>query len=56
MNWSNRFNIGGFTVTYSSFQMAWEVIKEKDGMEVSYRWFRTKEKAEVFGMRLILRW
>ena len=53
MDWSNRFTLGGFTVSYSPFQMAWEVIKEKDGMEVSYRWFPTKEKAEAFGLRLI---
>ena len=26
------------------------MIKEKDGMEVSYRWFPTKEKAEAFAM------
>ena len=25
-------------------------IKKKDGMEVSYRWFPTKEKAEAFEM------
>ena len=50
MDWSNRFTLGGLTVTYSTFQMDWEVIKEKDGMEVSYRQFPTKEKAEAFAM------
>jgi len=50
MDWSNRFTLGGFTVTYSSFLQGWKVIKEKDGMEVSYRWFPTKEKAEAFAM------
>jgi len=30
----------------------WEVIKEKDGIEVSYRWFGTKEKAEAFCLGL----
>ena len=29
------------------------MIKEKDGMEVSYRWFRTKEKAEAFAMNIL---
>ena len=24
MDWSNRFTLGGFTVTYSTFQMAWD--------------------------------
>ena len=28
MDWSNRFILGGFTVSYSPFQMAWEVIEE----------------------------
>ena len=26
----------------------WEVITEKDGIEVSYRWFETKDKVEAF--------
>ena len=50
MDWSNRLALGGFTVTYCTFRQRWEVIKEKDGMEVSYRWFHTKEKAEEFAM------
>ena len=29
------------------------MIKEKDGKEVSYRWFRTKEKAEAFAMNIL---
>jgi len=28
----------------------WEVITERDGIEVSYRWFPTKKKAEAFAM------
>ena len=50
MDWSNRFTIGGFTVYYSSLHQMWEVITEKDGIEVSYRWFGTKAKAEAFAM------
>ena len=50
MDWSNRFTIGGFTVTYSTFQMAWEVVTMTDGMEVAYRWFHTKERAEAFAI------
>jgi len=50
MDWSNRLTLGGFTVTYCTFRQRWEVIKEKDGMEVSYRCFPTKEKAEEFAM------
>ena len=28
----------------------WEVITERDGIEVSYRWFPTKKKAEPSAM------
>ena len=31
MDWNNRFTLAGFTVTYSTFQMAWEVIEKKGG-------------------------
>ena len=48
MDWSNRLNIRGFTVSYSSFQMAWEVIEEKGDYEVAFRWFPSKQKAENF--------
>ena len=34
---------------YVFFQM-WEVISEKDGVEVSYRWFRKREIAEAFAI------
>ena len=50
MDWANRFSLSGLTISYSTFRQGWEVIKEKDGMEVSYRWFPTKEKAEAFEM------
>ena len=50
MDWSNRFTIGGFTVSYCILNQMWEVITEKDGIELSYRWFGTKEKAEAVCM------
>ena len=31
MDWSNRFTLGGFTVAYCTYQMAWEVIEKKGG-------------------------
>jgi len=34
MDWSNRFTLGGLTVTYSTFQMAWEVVKKRKGMKL----------------------
>ena len=46
MDWSNRFTLGGFIVTYSTFQMAWEMIEKRDGYEVAFRWFPSKQKAE----------
>ena len=48
MDWSNRFTIGGFTVSYSSFQMAWEVIEKQGDYEVAFRWFPSKQKVENF--------
>jgi hypothetical protein len=33
MGWSNRVTLAGFTVTYSTFQMAWEVEKKREGMK-----------------------
>ncbi len=49
MDWSNRFTLGGFTVTYSTFQMSWEVIEkteDEDRTEVSHRWFKNRKAAE----------
>ena len=46
MDWANRFTLAGFTVTYSTFQMALEMIKKRDGYEVAFRWFPSKQKAE----------
>ena len=48
MDWSNRFTLGGFTVTYCTFQMAWEVIEKRNGYEVVFRWFYSRKKAEGF--------
>ena len=50
LDWANCFSQGGFIVSYSKLHQMWEVITEKDGIEVSYRWFKTKEKAEAFCM------
>ena len=47
MDWSNRFTLAGFTVTYSTFQMAWEVVEKKGGYEVAFRWFYSRKKAEA---------
>ena len=48
MDWANRLSLSGLIVSYSKFHQMWEVITEKDGIEVSYRWFAAKEKAEAF--------
>ena len=37
MDWSNRFTLAGLIVSYSSFQMAWEVIEKKGDYEVAFR-------------------
>ena len=44
----NRFTLGRFTVTYCTFEMAWEVVEEREGYEVAYRWFGSRKKAEAF--------
>ena len=48
MDWSKGFTFKGFIVSYSSFQMAWEVIEEKGDYEVAFRWFPSKQKVEDF--------
>ena len=48
MDWSNRFTLAGFTVTYCTFQMAWEVVEDRDGYDPAFRWFLTRKKAEAF--------
>ena len=48
MDWSNRFTLAGFTVTYCTFQMAWEVIEKKGDYVVVFRYFHSKHKSENF--------
>ena len=48
MDWSNPFTLGGFIVSYCTFQLAWEVIGEKDDYKLAYHWFPNKQKAEEF--------
>ena len=48
MDWSNRFTLGGFIVSYSSFQMAWEVIEKEGDYEVNLRLSSSKREAENF--------
>ena len=48
MDWSNRFTIGGFTVSYCTLNQMWEVIEKMKALEVSYRWFTSKDNAEAF--------
>ena len=48
MDWSNRFTLGGFIVSYSTFEMGWEVIEKQGDYEVVFRWFPSKQKAENF--------
>ena len=48
MDWSNLFTLGGLIVSYSSFQMAWEVIEKKGDYEVAFRWFLSKQKGRKF--------
>ena len=53
MDWSNRFTIGGFTVSYYTLNQMWEVIEKMEALEVSYRWFTLRKRAEAFCVRKI---
>jgi hypothetical protein len=50
MDWANRFNLAGLTISYSTFQMAWEVIEKRDGYEVAFRWFHSIQRSEELVM------
>ena len=53
MDWSNRFTFGGFIVSYCTLNQMWEVIEKMEALEVSYRWFTSKKRAETFCVRKI---
>ena len=53
MDWSNRFTIGGFTVSFCTLNQMWEVIEKMEALEVSYRWFTLRKRAEAFCVRKI---
>ena len=53
LNYTYRFSLSRLIVSYTMLLQMWEVITERDGIEVSYRWFPTKRKAEAFGLKLI---
>ena len=48
MDWENLFTFGGFTVTYYTFQMAWEVIEKQGSYEIAFGWFYSRKKAKEF--------
>jgi len=54
MDWSKRYTLGGFTATYSTFQMALEVVEKRGGYEVAFTWFYSRKKAEAFCIDIIM--
>ena len=51
MDWSNRFALGGFIVSYCTFRGMWDVLEEcshHGAREASWRWFRSKKEAREF--------
>jgi hypothetical protein len=52
MDWAYRFSLSGLNVSYNTFHHMWEVITDKDGIDVSYRWFAFRKKAEAFAFQL----
>ena len=55
MDWANRFSLSRLIVSYTMLLQMWEVITERDGIEVSYSWFPTKKKAEPSAMNKLAR-
>ena len=53
MEWANRFTLGGFIVSYLTFQMAWEVMEKRGGYEIAFRWFSSQKKAEDFCRKIL---
>ena len=53
MDWANRFSLGGFIVSCSTLHQMWEVIEKMEALEVSYRWFTLRKRAEAFCVRKI---
>ena len=54
MDWANRFTLGVFTVTYSTFRQGWEVIEkaeDEDRTEISHRWFKNRKTAEKWCLK-----
>ena len=50
MEWANRFSLGGFTVTYSTFQMAWEVLEKKAGIKLPSGGSSNGSRLKIFAM------
>jgi len=48
------FHHCGFTATYSTFQMALEVVEKRGGYEVAFTWFYSRKKAEAFCIDIIM--
>ena len=50
MDWSSRFTLGGFTVSYSSFRQGWEVIEKKGDYEVCFLGFLFKQNMRIISL------
>ena len=46
MDWSNCFTFEGFIVSYSSFQMAWEVVEEAKSSSKFHKIMLIKKQCE----------
>ena len=55
MDWRNCFTIRVCVALYSYFQMAYEVIEKQPDYEHAYNWFHSKQKAEEFYMRELVK-
>ena len=58
MEHSNKYQYEGFVVSFSTFRGMWEVLKKcyhHGAREASWRWFGTREQAESFCLKRIMR-
>ena len=51
MDWAYRFTLGGFSGgTYSTFQMAWEVLEKKEGIKLPSGGSNHGSRLKIFAM------
>ena len=50
MDWANRFSLSGLTNSYSTFQMAWEVVEKRGGMKWPSGGSTQRRRLKIFAL------